>query len=79
LIFSFSKFKEPFKGSEVQGSGLKKKNWNNGMLELWPPARRAYASERMMALNKPVFTPWRRLRLCEPEAITPCGSSRKGL
>jgi hypothetical protein len=30
-------------------------NWNNGMLELWPPARRAYAayaSERIMGLKK---------------------------
>jgi len=30
-------------------------NWNNGMLESWPPARRACASERMMGLKKPVF------------------------
>ncbi len=29
-------------------------NWNDGMLELWPPARsaHAYASERMMGLKK---------------------------
>jgi hypothetical protein len=28
------------------------RNWNNGIMEFWPPARRAYASERMMGFGE---------------------------
>jgi len=40
------------KYSILELSSASLRNWNDGMMECWPPARRAYASERIMGFGK---------------------------